>query len=91
MAPSETQPGSVQRLDFRVTVLATHQPAAVAVALAVVSDALKLPVVSPTVDGPAEPNLMRRLIEPGVPVVSNCCPTRFPVCAAGSAVGYDGL
>ena len=48
MAPSETQPGSVQRLDLRVTVLATRQPAAVAVALAVVSDALKLPVVSPT-------------------------------------------
>ena len=31
-----------------VTVLAADQPAAVAVALAVVSDALKRPVVSPT-------------------------------------------
>jgi hypothetical protein len=52
-----------------VTVLAVDQPAAVAVALAVVSDALKRPVASSTADGPAVPNLMRRLIEPDVPVV----------------------
>ena len=47
-----------------VTVLATDQPAAVAVALAVVSDALKRPVRHPPADRNAVPDLIRRLIEP---------------------------
>ena len=53
-----------------VTVLAANQPAAVAVALAVVSDAL-LSVRSrhPPADRTAVADLVRRLVEPGVPVV----------------------
>ena len=52
-----------------VTVLAADQPAAVAVALAVVSDALKVRSCHPAADGTAVADLMRRLIEPGIPVV----------------------
>jgi hypothetical protein len=52
-----------------VTVLAAGRPAAVAVALAVVFDALRSPVASSTRWQDGVPHLMRRLIEPGVPVV----------------------
>ena len=53
-----------------VTVLAAEQPAAVAV-----SDALRCPAVSSTADGTAVTDLMRRLIESGIPVVlSAACP-----------------
>lgn len=71
-----------------VTVLAVDQPAAVAVALAVVSDALKRPVVSSTADGPAVPNLMRRLIEPDVPVVFGAAVQ--PVCPPTRSQGSGG-
>src|SRR5205823_2533605 len=58
-----------------VTVLAANQPAAVAVALAVVSDALKRPVVSSTrADRTAVADLVRRLVEPGVPMVPGAAP-----------------
>ena len=52
-----------------VTVLAADRPAAVAVTLAVVSDALSVRPRHPSADGTAVTDLMRRLIEPGVPVV----------------------
>ncbi len=52
-----------------VTVPAADRPAAVAVALAVVSDALKRRLRHLSADGTAVPDLMWRLIEPGVPVV----------------------
>jgi hypothetical protein len=59
-----------------ITVLAADQPAAVAVAVAVVSDALKRPVGHPSADGTVVTDLMRRLIEPGGPGGLQRCTSR---------------
>jgi hypothetical protein len=52
-----------------VTVPAADQPAAVAVALAVVAEALEVRSCRPAADGTVAADLMRWLVEPGVPVV----------------------
>lgn len=52
-----------------VTVLAADQSAAVAVALAVVSEALDVWSCRPAADGTVAADLMRWLVERGVPVV----------------------
>jgi hypothetical protein len=57
-----------------VAVLAADQPAAVAVALAVVSDALNVRSCHSPADGTAVIDLVRRLIEPGIPVVFDAHP-----------------
>ena len=52
-----------------VTILVADQPTAVTVALAVVSDPLKRPIASSTRDQIAVADMVRRLVEPGAPVV----------------------
>jgi hypothetical protein len=52
-----------------VTALAADQPAAVAIALAVVSDALSVRLRHPRTDWTAVADLIRRLVGPGISVV----------------------
>ena len=51
-----------------VTVPAIDQPGVVAVALAVVAEALQVRSCRPAADGTVATDLMRWLVEPGIPV-----------------------
>jgi hypothetical protein len=76
-----------------VTVLAADQSAAVAVALAVVSDALNHPVAYPSADRAAVADLVRRLAEPDVPVVpgaAHTAPQRQVAHPTAAALGFAG-
>lgn len=69
MSASVVSAHTAEQIISVVTVLAVDQPAAVAVALAVVSDALKRPMRHPPVDRTDVADLVRRLVEPDVPMV----------------------